>query len=78
VNDRVGGQIQHDLSDLSLVRPYLTQATVDVRVQSEGPPSGPFAYQGQGTVEGRWEMEIAEFQLHSSGLDLGEIQDVVD
>ena len=40
--------------------------------------AGPLAHQDQGVVERRGQVEVRQLQLHPPGLDLGEVEDVVD
>ena len=76
--DGVRQEIQHDLLDLPLVRPYVAQPRVDRRSQRDAPPAGPLADEDQGVVDGRGQVEVRQLELHPPGLDLGEIEDVVD
>ena len=41
-------------------------------------PPGSLADEGHGVVDSRGQVEVGQLELHPPGLDLGEIEDVVD
>src|SRR5262245_52601845 len=75
--DRVGQKIEHDLLELSFVRPNVAQPRVDGRLQHDGASRRPLPDEGHCVVDGRGQVEVGQLQLHPPGLDLGEIEDVV-
>jgi len=76
--DRIGEQVQDDLSDPPLVGPNLPQPLIDIHPQGDGPSSRPLENQHQGVVDCLRYIEVGEFQLHPPRFDLGQIEDVVD
>src|SRR5713226_4101826 len=71
-------KFSNDLPNLSLVRPHLAQLLIDARVERNSPAPGPLADEGQRAVERLRKVKVCEFELHSPGLDLREVEDVVD
>jgi len=68
--DRIRQQVQHDLTDLPLVRLNLAKVGVHSRVQSDVTASGPLTDESQRILDGRGEVEVRELQIHPPGLDL--------
>src|SRR5262249_56117620 len=75
---RVREEVQDNLPDLSLVADERTEPGVEVEVERDTMPSRTLAHERETAVERRRQVERARLELHASGLDLGEIEDVVD
>src|SRR5207237_3457274 len=76
--ERIRQEIQEDLLDLALVGADRADALVDVPAQRDAAAAGALAHEGQGVVDGGGQIELDDLQLHASGLDFREIEDVVD
>src|SRR5262249_57914618 len=76
--DRVRQQVQQDLLDLPFVATNFTKALVHRVGQSNPATPGPLPHEREGIRDRLREMEVRELQLHPPGLDLGQIEDVVD
>jgi len=55
-----------------------TEPLIDSRAQRDSPSPSTLADEGQRAVERRGEVEVRQFELHPPGLDLREVEDVVD
>src|SRR5262245_33926612 len=75
---RVGQEVQEHLLYLPLIGPDHPQALVDRALQRDPSPAGPLADQGERVLDGARQVEVRRLQLHAPGLDLGEVEDVVD
>src|SRR5215467_5820918 len=75
---RVRQQVQDDLSDLPFIGLNLAQSVVKVGMKGDGPSPSPFTNQHQGILDGCWQVEVRQLQLHAPGLDLRQVEDVVD
>src|SRR5262249_1636942 len=76
--DRIREEIEEDLADLPFIALNLSEPLVDRRMQRNAPPCGPLADQGQRIVDSHGQVEVRQLQVHLPGLDLRQIQDVVD
>jgi hypothetical protein len=66
------------LLDLPLVSHELSQPRVHILFQGDAVPGGPLPDQDQGILKSLGHVERRERQVHPTGLDLRQIQDVVD
>src|SRR5262245_17323890 len=71
-------EVQQYLLDLPLIAPDLAQALILRLVQGNAATPGAFPYQCQGIADGLRQIEVRQLQLHPPGLDLGQIEDVID
>jgi len=76
--DGVRQQVQEHLLDLPLIAPDLAQSLIRRLVKGNASAAGPFPHQGEGVVDRGGKIEVGQLQLHPSGLDLREVEDVVD
>ena len=76
--DRVGQQIQDDLPDLPLVRADVLDLLGHGQLQRDAVPPGALADEGQGILERRRQVDVRHLELHPAGLDLREVEDLVD
>src|ERR1700730_10137352 len=76
--DGIREQVQEHLLDFALLPLHLTQPRVNRHFEPQAVPSRPLPDQGEGIVEGGGEIEGLRLQLHAAGLDLGQVEDVVD
>src|SRR5688500_9973275 len=70
-------KVEHDLLHLPLVGDDAIDA-VHVEIDADAVTNGALADHRHTVLEGRPEREFAQLELDAAGLDLGEIQDVVD
>ncbi len=54
------------------------EALVEGAFQRDPAPVRPLSHQDQGVIDGAREVEVCRLQLHPPGLDLGQVEDVVD
>src|SRR3989449_6340813 len=71
-------QVQHDLPNLPLVGDDLPEMLVDRQPQRDAVTSRALAHEGQAALERGRQVERARLELHAAGLDLREVEDVVD
>src|SRR5439155_14311749 len=76
--NRVRKEVEEDLADFPLVGVDLAESLVNAPVQVDAPPCRSLADQRQRIVDGHGQVEVRYLQLHPPGLDLREIQNVVD
>src|SRR5262249_30389982 len=76
--DRVRQQVQEHLLDLALVGAYRADAFIDGAAKRNASATRALSHESQRVVDRGGEIEGRRLQLHPSGLDLGEIQDVVN
>src|SRR5262245_24686272 len=76
--DRIGQEVQNDLTDLALIPLNLSQPLIDVGMKCDRSTPGPLSDQHQRVVERRRDMKVCQIKLHPPRLDLGEVEDVVD
>jgi hypothetical protein len=75
---RVGEQIEDDLLDLALVAIHHPDRRIDHERQANTVTGCPVAHHCQAVLQHLGQPEVAQVQLHSSGLDLGQIENVID
>ena len=76
--DRVRQEVEHDLLELALVADIVAQGLVDSHLELYAVALRALAHQGDGVVERGGQIEGSHLQLHAPGLDLGQVEDVVD
>src|SRR5688572_28299100 len=74
----IGQQVDHDLLELALVGLEAAQAPVDVERHLDAVALRTLAHQGHGVRQRARQVEAGELEVHAPGLDLRQIQDVVD
>ena len=75
---RVREEVEQHLLDLALVGADGSHAVVDLACERDPSPTRPFTHEQQRVVHRRRQLELRDVQLHASGLDLGQVEDVVD
>src|SRR5262245_27347016 len=68
--DRVRQEVQHDLPDLSLIRPHLTEPRIHRRVQRDATAPRPLSNEDEGIVDGHRQVEVRQLELHPPRLNL--------
>src|SRR5262245_60009964 len=75
---RIGEKVQQHLLDLALVGSDRTEALVDRSTERDPSATRALSHEGQRVVDGRRQVEVRQLQFHASGLDLRQVEDVVD
>src|SRR5713101_6925452 len=76
--DRVGEEVEYHLSNLALVGDEIVEAFVHRQAECDAVAGRTLAQKGQCALQRGRKVEGSQLQLHAPGLDLGQIQDVVD
>src|ERR1700741_668982 len=76
--DRVGEQVEADLLELALVGLECAEPLVDLERKRDAVALRPLAHQRHRVRQRARQVEARELEVHAPGLDLREIQDVVD
>src|SRR5207253_7815324 len=76
--DRVGQEVGQDLLQLARVLTEQADVRIDLAAQIDVLPLGQGAEHVQQALENIVNAELLQAYLHLAGLDLGEIEDVVD
>ena len=75
---RVGQQVEHDLLEAELVGPDLFHSGLDHDVDRDAVLGRPLAHEGVRVLQGVVHREGARLEVHPTGLDLGQVQDLVE
>ena len=76
--DRVREQVDDDLLELADVGDPVAEAVLDLERQHQAVAAGPLADQRRAVVEQHRQRGPRQIELHPAGLDLREVEDVVD
>src|SRR6476620_4157971 len=76
--DGVREQVDDDLLDLALVGHPFAQRVVHFQSEAQVVPAGALAHQCQRVLEQLSEIEARQLQFHAAGLNLRQVEDVVD
>src|SRR5262249_49780979 len=76
--DRVGEQVEEDLLDLPLVGAHGADLAVDRLGEGDAAADRARAARGEGVVDGDGQRDGRQLELHAPGLDLRQVEDVVD
>ena len=76
--DRVGDQVEHDLLEPELVGVDQADVVGDHDAECDAVRGGSLAEHRGGVLEEKAEVERGVLQLHPPGLDLGEVEDLVE
>ena len=76
--DRVGQQVEQDLLELALVGDDLAELRVARRAERDAVPLRALAHQRHRVGERGRQVERRKLELHAPGLDLRQVEDVVD
>src|SRR6266436_3087508 len=76
--DRIGEEVEYHLSDLALVGDEIVEAFIHRQTECDAVAGRPLAQEGKCALQRRRKVEGSQIQLHAPGLDLGQVQDVVD
>src|ERR1700741_3908126 len=76
--DRVGEQVEDDLLELALVGLECAEPLVDLERKRDAVALRPLAHPRHRVRQRARQVEARELEVHAPGLDLREIQDVVD
>ena len=76
--DRIGEQVEDDLLHLALVGFHFVQVGARVDAALDAVTGGPLPHHGDAVLEHRGQGEGGELELHLAGLDLREVEGVVD
>src|SRR5919109_2858395 len=75
---RVGKQIEENLFDLALISNVVTKTLVNTNLEVDAVLYSSLAHKRASIVDGQGQIERCQLQFHAPGLDLGEIENLVD
>jgi len=76
--DRVREQVEEDLTDLALVGDHGSEVGRDIRRERDGMGRRPLADEAERPADRVGQGELARLEVHPAGLDLRQVEDVVD
>ena len=76
--DRVGNEVENDLTDAPFVGGHSNLLRFHRQPEFDSAATRPLGLHGDSAAQDFWEGDLRDLQLHPTGFDLGQVEEVVD